>query len=165
MTDLYDTSGMLTLSKTVKADTIDTEKVFDFIVTITDEAPDLDTTKWKIGETAVSVTQETRNNQTNYTFTVPMKHGETKTITWLHIGSTYTVAESEQSAQGCVAYGTNSTGTIANDTSASYENVWLGILPATGFFNTNNMTVRIAIIIAIAGLMVIALYPKKKLKP
>ena len=63
-----------------------------------------------------------------------------------------------------ISYESNSTGTISTDTSVSFQNIWMGILPATGFFNINNGTVRIAIILAIIGLVFIALYPKKNIK-
>ena len=158
MIDEYDLTGTLTLSKTVNPETDNTE--FTFNVSITEDEPQ-DTSEWKLDGNPLEVTQQTQGTKTIYTFTVKMKHGDIKTITGLHVGSEYTVTESNLPAQW-ISYETNSTGTISTDTSASFQNIWMGILPATGFFNINNGTVRIAILLAIATLVIIALYPKKK---
>ena len=160
MTDEYDLTGTLTLSKTVNPETDNTE--FTFNVSITEDEPQ-DTSEWKLDGNPLEVTQQTQGTKTIYTFTVQMKHGDIKTITGLHVGSEYTVTESNLPAQW-ISYESNSTGTISTDTSVSFQNIWMGILPATGFFNINNGTVRIAILLAIAGLVIIALYSTKKRK-
>ena len=63
-----------------------------------------------------------------------------------------------------ISYESNSTGIITTDTEVSYQNIWMCILKATGFFRIHNRMVRIAIILAIIGLVFIALYPKKNIK-
>ena len=78
MTDAYDESGSLNITKTVRADNIDTNKSFEFLVTIEDEFADLNTENWKINGSAIGeVKVEEKDNSTMYSFSLVLKHGET----------------------------------------------------------------------------------------
>ena len=101
-TEMTDT-GSLTVSKTVAGDAGETDKYFNFTVTLDDTA-----VTGTFGDMAF----------TNGEATFTLKHGESKTAKGLTAGITYEVTETEADWNGYTTTSTGEKGTIAKDATA-----------------------------------------------
>lgn len=112
-TKLPDSTGSLTVRKTVTGQGADLSKKFDFTVTLTD-APD-----------AYPYTGAS-NGTLRSGDTISLANGESITITGLPEGAAYTVTESDYTADGYTAASVGAAGVIAAGASqsASFTNRW-----------------------------------------
>ena len=113
-TNTKDEFGNLTVSKVVSGNAGETDKAFNFTVTLSDKT---------ISGTYGDMTF------TDGVAVLALKHGESKTASDLPTGISYKVVETEADQDGYVTVQTGETGTISKDATAAAE-----------FINTKNIT-------------------------
>ncbi|RHO53358.1 hypothetical protein DW091_19620 [Eubacterium sp. AM05-23] len=114
ITPLEPDTGDLTVSKVVSGNAGETDKAFNFTVTLSDKT---------ISGTYGDMTF------TDGVAVLALKHGESKTASDLPTGISYKVVETEADQDGYVTVQTGETGTISKDATAAAE-----------FINTKNIT-------------------------
>ena len=100
--------GDLVITKTVTGSGREEDKLFDFTVTLKNATVDLNKT---FGDVTFSPVTEGDTHEVQATFA--LKHGESKNITGIPVGTTYTVTEADYTADGYTVTKTGDTGTIA----------------------------------------------------
>ena len=101
-------TGDLVITKTVTGSGGEEDKLFDFTVTLKNATADLNKT---FGDVTFSPVTEGDTHEVQATFS--LKHGESKNITGIPVGTTYTVTEADYTADGYTVTKTGDTGTIA----------------------------------------------------
>ena len=101
-------TGDLVITKTVTGSGREEDKLFDFTVTLKNATADLNKT---FGDVTFSPVTEGDTHEVQATFA--LKHGESKNITGIPVGTTYTVTEADYTADGYTVTKTGDTGTIA----------------------------------------------------
>ena len=107
-------TGDLAITKTVTGSGGEEDKLFDFTVTLKNATVDLNKT---FGDVTFSPVTEGDTHEVQATFT--LKHGESKTITGIPVGTEYVVAEADYTADGYTVTKTGDEGAIDKDTLAT----------------------------------------------
>ena len=107
-------TGDLVITKTVTGSGGEEDKLFDFTVTLKNATVDLNKT---FGDVTFSPVTEGDTHEVQATFT--LKHGESKTITGIPVGTEYVVAEADYTADGYTVTKTGDEGAIDKDTPAT----------------------------------------------
>ena len=107
-------TGDLVITKTITGSGGEEDKLFDFTVTLKNATVDLNKT---FGDVTFSPVTEGDTHEVQATFT--LKHGESKTITGIPVGTEYVVAEADYTADGYTVTKTGDEGAIDKDTPAT----------------------------------------------